>query len=69
MLVANVACEEQPRNYVLPLLAAGAVAAILMPDASDSDCMGKRKKKDTEEADDMPGGARVSHSLEGLRRE
>ena len=36
---------------MLPLLAAGSVAAILMPDASD--CMGKRKKKGTEEADEM----------------
>ena len=51
VLVANVVCEEQPRNCVLPLLAAGSVAAILMPDASD--CMGKRKKKGTEEADEM----------------
>ena len=50
-IVANVVCEEQPCNYVLPLLAAGAVAAILMPDTSD--CMGKRKKKGTEEADEM----------------
>ena len=51
VLVANVVCEEQPRNCVLPLLAAGSVAAILMPDTSD--CMGKRKKKGTEEADEM----------------
>ena len=41
------ACTVLP----LALLAAGAVAAILMPDASD--CMGKRKKKGTEEADEM----------------
>ena len=35
----------------MPILAAGAVAAVLLPDATG--CMGKKKKKDTDEADDM----------------
>ena len=43
--------EEQPPKYLVPILAAGAVAAVLLPDATG--CMGKKKKKDTDEADDM----------------
>ena len=38
-------------KYLVPILAAGAVAAVLLPDATG--CMGKKKKKDTDEADDM----------------
>ena len=43
--------EEQPPKYLVPILAAGAVAAVLLPDATG--CMGKKKKKDTDEADNM----------------
>ena len=43
--------EEQPPKYLVPILAAGAVAAVLLPDATG--CMGNKKKKDTDEADDM----------------
>ena len=43
--------EEQPPKYLVPILAAGAVAAVLLPDATG--CMGKKKKEDTDEADDM----------------
>ena len=43
--------EEQPPKYLVPILAAGAVAAVLLPDATG--CVGKKKKKDTDEADDM----------------
>ena len=35
--------EEQPPKYLVPILAAGAVAAVLLPDATG--CMGKKKKK------------------------
>ena len=43
--------EEQPPKYLVPILAAGAVAAVLLPDATG--CMGKKKTKNTDEADDM----------------
>ena len=49
--VEPAAREDMTFNYVIPLLAAGAVAAVLLPDAST--CMGKRKKKDAEEEDDV----------------